>query len=105
LEETIAAAVYKTEIPAGGIRHANYATPLYPQKLGLTSPTSGGRSVSIVRLRTKATELFVNRTVRTEGENRRSLKYNSLVSQSDDYDLKSLESSRNPGRLRGGGRR
>jgi hypothetical protein len=27
---------------------------LYPQKL--TSPTSGGRSVGIVRLRTKATE-------------------------------------------------
>jgi hypothetical protein len=34
---------------------------LYPQKLALTSPTSGGRSVGIVRLRTKATEfvLFV----------------------------------------------
>jgi hypothetical protein len=31
---------------------------LYPQKLALTSPTSGGRSVSIVRLRTKATEFF-----------------------------------------------
>jgi hypothetical protein len=30
---------------------------LYPQKLALTSPTSGFRSVSIVRLRTKATEL------------------------------------------------
>jgi hypothetical protein len=29
---------------------------LYPQKLALTSPTSGGRSVGIVRLRTKATE-------------------------------------------------
>jgi hypothetical protein len=26
---------------------------LYPQKLTLTSPTSGGRSVGIVRLRTK----------------------------------------------------
>jgi hypothetical protein len=25
---------------------ANYATPLYPQKLAVTSPTSGGRSVS-----------------------------------------------------------
>jgi hypothetical protein len=31
-------------------------TPLYPQKLALTSPTGGGRSVGIVRLRTKATE-------------------------------------------------
>jgi hypothetical protein len=29
---------------------------LYPQKLALTSLTSGGRSVGIVRLRTKATE-------------------------------------------------
>jgi hypothetical protein len=29
---------------------------LYPQKLALTSPTSGGRSIGIVRLRTKATE-------------------------------------------------
>jgi hypothetical protein len=32
-------------------------TPLYPQKLTLTSPTGGGgRSVGIVRSRTKATE-------------------------------------------------
>jgi len=31
-------------------------TPLYPQKLALTSPTGGGRSVGIVRPRTKATE-------------------------------------------------
>jgi hypothetical protein len=28
----------------------------YPQKLAITSPTSGGRSVGIVRLLTKATE-------------------------------------------------
>jgi hypothetical protein len=32
---------------------------LYPQKLALTSPTSGGHSVGIVRLRTKARELVV----------------------------------------------
>jgi hypothetical protein len=34
---------------------------LYPQNLALTSPTSGGRSVGMVRLLTKATEfvLFV----------------------------------------------
>jgi len=32
-------------------------TPLYPQKLALTSPTGGGRSVGIVRSQTKATEL------------------------------------------------
>ena len=41
-----------------GIRCAGHVTPLYPQKLALTSPTGGGRSVGIVRLRTKATEFF-----------------------------------------------
>jgi hypothetical protein len=39
-----------------GICCANHATPLYPQELAVTSPTSGGCSVSIVRMRTKATE-------------------------------------------------
>ena len=39
-----------------GIRCANHLTPLYPQKLALTSPTGGGRSVGMVRSRTKATE-------------------------------------------------
>jgi hypothetical protein len=32
---------------------------LYPQKLVLTLPTSGGRSVGIVRSRTQATEFFI----------------------------------------------
>jgi hypothetical protein len=32
---------------------------LYPKKLALTSPTSGGRSVCIVRSRTQATEFFL----------------------------------------------
>jgi hypothetical protein len=32
---------------------------LYPQKRALTSPTSGCRSLGIVRSRTKATELFI----------------------------------------------
>jgi hypothetical protein len=41
-----------------GIRRADQATPLHPQKLALTSPTSGGSSVGIVRSWTKATELF-----------------------------------------------
>jgi hypothetical protein len=31
---------------------------LYPQKLALTSPTIGGRSVGIVRSRTKATKFL-----------------------------------------------
>ena len=39
-----------------GIRCANHVIPLYPQKLALTSPTDGGRSVGMVRSRTKATE-------------------------------------------------
>ena len=39
-----------------GIRCAEHVTPLYPQKLALTSPTRGGRSVGIVRSRTKGTE-------------------------------------------------
>jgi len=39
-----------------GTRCADHVTPLYPQKLALTSPTGGGRSVGIVRSRTKATE-------------------------------------------------
>jgi len=38
---------------AVGIRCADH---LYPQKLALTSTTGGGRSVGIVRSRTKATE-------------------------------------------------
>ena len=40
-----------------GIRCADHVTPLYPQKLALTSPTGGGRSVGIVRSRTKAMEV------------------------------------------------
>ena len=39
-----------------GTRCANHVPPLYPQKLALTSPTGGGRSVGMVRSRTKATE-------------------------------------------------
>ena len=40
-----------------GTRSADHMTPLYPQKFALTSPTGGGRSVGIVRVRTKATEI------------------------------------------------
>jgi hypothetical protein len=43
----------KPRLTAEGIRCADHATP---QKLTLTSPRSGGRSVGVVRLRTKATE-------------------------------------------------
>jgi len=40
-------------------------TPLYPQKLALTSPTGGGRSVGIVRSRTKVAEFKFNNTTRS----------------------------------------
>jgi hypothetical protein len=46
----------KPRLMAVGIRCADHATPSTRKKLTLTSPTSGGRSVGIVRLRTKATE-------------------------------------------------
>jgi hypothetical protein len=39
-----------------GIRCADHVTHLYPQTLALTSPTGGGRSVGIIRSRTKAME-------------------------------------------------
>jgi hypothetical protein len=44
---------------AVGIRCADYATLLYPQKLALALPSSGGRSVGTVRSRTKATEFII----------------------------------------------
>ena len=46
----------KQRLTAVGTRCADHVTPLYLQKLALTSPTGGGRSVGIVRVRTKATE-------------------------------------------------
>jgi len=46
----------KQRLTAVGTHCADHVTPLYPQKLALTSPTGGGRSVGIVRVRTKATE-------------------------------------------------
>ena len=46
----------ENRLTAVGTRCADHVTPLYPQKLALTSPTGGGRSVCIVRARTKATE-------------------------------------------------
>jgi len=46
----------KQRLTAVETRCADHVTSLYPQKLSLTSPTGGGRSVGIVRVRTKATE-------------------------------------------------
>jgi hypothetical protein len=58
LEEKAEAPVLKAENTAVGIRRTDHATPFYPQKLAVTSPTNGGRWVSIFRSRTKSTEFF-----------------------------------------------
>jgi hypothetical protein len=55
LDRKVAAPVYKTENTAVGIRHANHVTPSIRKNLAISSPTSGGRSVRIVRSRTQAT--------------------------------------------------
>ena len=55
----------KQRLTAVGTRCADHVTPLYPQKLALTSPTGGARSVDIVRVRTKARESLGVITVRS----------------------------------------
>ena len=50
----------KQRLTAVGTRCADHVTPLYPQTLALTSPTGGGRSIGIVRVRTKATEFSLD---------------------------------------------
>jgi hypothetical protein len=52
----VAAPVYKTENTAVGIRHADHVAPSILKKLAITLPTSGGRSVGIVRSRTQTME-------------------------------------------------
>jgi hypothetical protein len=56
LDRKVAAPVYKTENTAGGIRHADHVAPFIRKKVAVTSPTSGGRSVGIVRSRTQTME-------------------------------------------------
>jgi hypothetical protein len=58
LYENVAAAVYKTQNTAVGIRRADHATPLNPQTLTLTSPTRVGRSAGVVRSQTQAEEFL-----------------------------------------------
>jgi hypothetical protein len=55
LDRNVAAPVLKTENTAVGIRHADPVAPCQ-QKLAITSPTSGSRSVGIVRSRTQTME-------------------------------------------------
>jgi hypothetical protein len=61
LRENIAASVWKIEITAAGDPPL-----LYPQKLVLASPTSGGRSVGVVRSWTKATDNAAERIKKIE---------------------------------------
>jgi hypothetical protein len=49
----------KPKLTAVGIRWADHATPSIRKKLALTSPTRGGRSVGIVRLRTKGHGVYL----------------------------------------------
>jgi hypothetical protein len=67
LEEIVAAPDLKTENTAVRIHCADHATPSIRKKLALTSPTCGGRSVGIVRLRAKTTEVFCVSGRRTNG--------------------------------------
>ena len=64
MEKKVAApGLENSRLTAVGTRCADHVTPLYPQKLALTSPTGGGRSVGIVRMRTETTELVLFKTV------------------------------------------
>jgi hypothetical protein len=57
MNEKVAAPAYKTEINGRENSLSLPCNTLYPQKLALTSPTSGSRSVDIIRLRAKASEI------------------------------------------------
>jgi hypothetical protein len=59
LERKSSCSGLETENTAVGIHHADHVAPLYPQKLALTSPKSGCRSVGIVRSRTQVTVFFL----------------------------------------------
>jgi len=57
MKKVVAPGLENRDLRLWGTRCADHVTPLYQQKLARTSPTGGGRSVGIVRVRTKATEL------------------------------------------------
>jgi hypothetical protein len=56
LDRKVAAPVYKTENTAVGIRHADHVVPSIRKTLAITSPTSGSRTIGIVRSRTETME-------------------------------------------------
>jgi hypothetical protein len=63
LDRKVAAPVSKTENTAVEILHADHVAFSMRKKLKITSPTSGGRSVGIVRSRTQTTEFIQSRTL------------------------------------------
>jgi hypothetical protein len=69
LERKIAASVYKTEINGRGDSLGWPRNTLYPLKLALSSPTSGGRLVGVVRWRTETPEFVVVVQVRPSYSN------------------------------------
>jgi hypothetical protein len=60
LYRKVAVPVYKTENTAVGILHTDNVAPSIRKKLAITSPTSGRRSVGIVRSRTQTMEFSFN---------------------------------------------
>jgi hypothetical protein len=60
LEEKVATLVYKIVNTAVGDPPRCPHGTLYPLKFALTLPTSGGRTVGIVRSRTQTTEFFID---------------------------------------------
>jgi hypothetical protein len=68
LDRKVAAAVYKSENTAVGIRHADHVVLSISKKVAITSPRSGGRSVGIVRSRTQ-TKVFSFYTISRKLQN------------------------------------
>jgi hypothetical protein len=56
LDRKVAVLIYKTENTVVGIRHADHVAPSIRKKLAIISPTSGDRSVGIVRSRIQTME-------------------------------------------------
>ena len=86
----------KQRFTAVKTRCADHVTPLYPQKLALTSPTGGGRSVGIVRVRTKATEFSLVSFTLTLHTQMSLTKFAVFVCRCTHHDLPEVETrSRN----------
>jgi hypothetical protein len=82
LKEKVAAPVYKSENTAVGIRHADHVAPSIRKNLTLTSSTSGGRSVGIVRSRTQVTGFsLVFSTIRSDKHRRETMTGDEMIEE------------------------